>query len=214
MINTGILFDLDGTLWEVVDSTYTNINIIAKKYGVEVSRDVVYQSFGKNKFEIAKNYFPTFSEEKALSILEEANNENLKRLKENGGYIYPGLEEVLFELKQKYSLYIVSNAVNKEYIEAFLISSKLWKYFNDYIAASELLISKGEAISKIIEDYELTNTIYVGDTINDYEAAQLANVEFVQCLYGFDKDLKCKYKIKDISELPTVIEKITKNQND
>ena len=41
MINDGILFDLDGTLWEVIDSTYININIIAKKYGVEVSKELV-----------------------------------------------------------------------------------------------------------------------------------------------------------------------------
>ena len=31
----GILFDLDGTLWEVTDRTYESVNEITKKYGLK-----------------------------------------------------------------------------------------------------------------------------------------------------------------------------------
>ena len=34
-MKNSILFDLDGTLWEVIESTYKSVNIIAKKYSLK-----------------------------------------------------------------------------------------------------------------------------------------------------------------------------------
>ena len=34
-MNKGIIFDLDGTLWEVTNATYNNLNRVAKKYNLE-----------------------------------------------------------------------------------------------------------------------------------------------------------------------------------
>ena len=61
------------------------------------------------------------------------------------------------------------------------------------------------------DDKYIDNAIYVGDTIKDYNAAENSNLSFIQCLYGFDKDLNCRYKINDISELDSAIDKILKN---
>ncbi len=132
-------------------------------------------------------------------------------MKKYGGNIYEGLENTLKKLNKKYDLFIVSNTDNKEYIEAFIETSKLNDYFKDYIAASELKISKSEAIKKIIKENNISKSIYVGDTIKDYEATLLAGVPFIQAKYGFGKDLKTTYYINSIEELPNVIEKIFNN---
>ncbi len=207
--NIGILFDLDGTLWETTDSVYQSLNEVAKKYDLNpIDRDKVMSGFGLNKYDYSKLFFPDFNEEERLNLLEEVDNKNINLLTNNGGYIYPGLEQVLFELNSKYDLYIVSNTNHKEYIEAFLISSKLWKYFKNYEAASEILVSKGEAILKVIENYELDMAIYVGDTFKDMEAANIAGIPFVQCLYGYGDNLNTKYYVNNVEELPEVIENI------
>ncbi len=112
------------------------------------------------------------------------------------------------KLNEIYNLFIVSNTDRKEYIEAFFTTSKLGKYFSDYLVASELNISKSEAIKKIIADNKLVKSIYVGDTIKDLEATKLINIPFIQAKYGFGNDLKTSYYIDSIEELPGVIQRM------
>lgn len=209
MTRKAIIFDLDGTLWEVIDSTFTSLNEIAKKYNCSpISKELVMKNYGNNKIESAKLLFPTLGQEEAFKLLDEADILNVKNLTENGGYLYPGLEETLFNLKQDYDLYIVSNTSTKKYIESFLISSRLFSFFKDYVAASEIILSKGDALIKLMDDYYIDEAIYVGDTLKDQKAALVANIPFIQCLYGFGEDLGCKYKINDITELCECVDKI------
>lgn len=209
MKRQGILFDLDGTLWEVIDATYESANEVTKKYNLkEVTLETVCKTFGFNKQESAKSYFPYLDIEKAQKMLDEISDVNIKRLKEYGGNVYKNVEETLKTLYNDYDIFIVSNTGHSEYIEAFLISSGLEKYFKDYIAASEQNLSKADAIKKVIAEYKLDKSIYVGDTIKDLEASNEAGVPFVQAKYGFGGDLKTKYYINSIEELPNVVEKI------
>lgn len=205
----GIIFDLDGTLWEVTNTTYNSVNEIAKKHNLdEVKIETIRSVFGCNKEESAKLYFPSLPLEEALKLTDEIAIINIHNLKKYGGNIYEGLESSLKNLKEKYDLFIVSNTDNKEYIEAFLKTSGLNNYFKDYIAASELKISKAEAIKKIIRNHNLSESIYVGDTIKDYEATKLAGIPFIYAKYGFGKDLKTTYCINSITDLPSIVEKV------
>lgn len=208
MNRKGILFDLDGTLWDTFDITFKSINKIVKKYNLDkVSKDTVIKSFGLNKFEISKLYFPNVELDKGLKYFDESENFNIEYLKNHGGIVYSGVSDVLIKLYEKYDLFIVSNASSKKYIEAFLISSNLGKYFKDYIAASEINISKACAINKIINDYKLDWCVYIGDTLKDMEAAKLCNIPFIQAMYGFGDVCKCDYYINSINELPYIIYK-------
>ena len=205
MGKNGIIFDLDGTLWETIESNYNALLEVIKKYNLKpVSKQMLCDNYGNSKKQSAAFLFPDLNEEKAFAVLEEIDDITIKNLEINGAYIYPGLEEALFNLHEKYSLYIVSNAATKKYVEAFLTSSKLFKYFEDYYAASEMKLTKAEAIKKIIEDNNIDKAIYVGDTLNDLNAAKEANIPFIDCLYGFGKELDTKYKIKDVSMLNEV----------
>lgn len=209
MERKAVIFDLDGTLWESIDSTYSSLNKVAKEHNCsEISRELVLKNYGNNKVESAELFFPNLEKEEAFKLLDESDQLNIDNLTINGGYLYPGLEEVLFNLQQDYDLYIVSNTSTKKYIESFLISSKLFKYFKDYVAASEIILSKGNALIKLMDDYYIKEAVYVGDTQKDKKAAEVANIPFIQCLYGFGPDLDCEYKIDDISQLPDCVNSV------
>lgn len=120
--NEAIFFDLDGTLWEVIDSTYNIVNKITQKYNLpSVTINTICNVFGKNRIESAKLYFPNLREEDALILVDEIAILNIKNLKENGGNVYKNVKETIKRLKKDYDLYIVSNTAHKEYIESFLI---------------------------------------------------------------------------------------------
>ena len=207
--NNAVIFDLDGTLWEVIDSTLYSVNEIANKYDLgEVKRETICKVFGLNKEESAKLYFPFLELTESVKLMDEIAVINIKNLKQNGGNIYPHLKEVLTELKNQYKLFIVSNTAEMDYIEAFLTSSGTKNFFNDYIASSKLKIYKGDAIKKIIKDNNIKKAIYIGDTIKDYEAANYAEIPFIQAKYGFGEDLNTKYAVNNLEELPEKIKNI------
>ena len=209
MQNKGVIFDLDGTLWDVTESTFYSTNVVTQKHKLkEISKETICNVFGCDKEESAKLYFPELQLSKSLNLMDEIAKVNIENLNQNGGVLYSNLEKVIIELSKKYTLFIVSNTAESKYIEAFLYSSKLKRYFSDYIAASEINISKGEAIKKIISKNNLKNAIYVGDTKKDLEAAKIAQIPFIYAQYGFGKKLKTQYNIYDIKELPGVVKGI------
>ena len=71
----------------------------------------------------------------------KGDNQNEKETRN----VYQNLENILIKLKEKYKLAIVSNCADG-YIEAFLNSSGLAKYFDDYLPAGKYRLEKGEAI--------------------------------------------------------------------
>lgn len=212
MSKIGIIFDLDGTLWDVSNSTLESTNEVAEKHNVKkVTIQTVCNGMGLQTKENAKLYFPDIPLEEALKLKEEITMLNIKKLTENGGKLYSNVEQTLKILSENYDLFIVSNTGYQEYIESFFISSGMKKYFKSYLAASKLKISKGKAITKVINDYNLDKAIYVGDTKLDKEASEEAEIPFIQAKYGFGEDLKTSYGVDEIKELPIVIKNILGN---
>ena len=203
-----IIFDLDGTLWETIDTTWSSMTDVLKKHMDKIGRDLICRNFGNNKEETARLFFPNMSLDDAYSMIDEVDLKNIQTLTEKGGHVYSGLEEVLQQLRKDYDLFIVSNSASRKYIEAFLISSGLSFCFQDFIAASEVGITKGDAILQLMKKYSISDAIYVGDTIKDWEAAKSIGVPFIQCLYGFGNDLRCEYQIQSIKDLCKVVELI------
>lgn len=201
-----IIFDLDGTLWNTEDVVYEVVKETVKKYDFiqEITKDTIAKTMGCTFEETAEMFMPYLEKEKREEMLHEILDMTAKKLTVVGGNLYDGVEEVLIELKKKYKLAIVSNCA-AGYIESFLDSSNLRKYFEDFAAAAKMKVTKAEAIKAVLERNNITKAVYVGDTTKDFEASQGAGITFVQAKYGFGQDLKTKYSVNEITELPNII---------
>lgn len=205
-----VLFDLDGTLWNTEDVCYEVVKEVVDKYDFlqEITKETVSKTMGYTFEETAETFMPYLEKQKREEMLKEILDKAAQKLTEVGGNVYEGLEEVLIELSKKYELAIVSNCA-AGYIESFLDSANLRKYFKDFAAAAKMKVTKSEAIQAVLKRNNITKAIYVGDTIKDFEASQNAKIEFIQAKYGFGEDLKTKYFINQITELPDILNDIT-----
>lgn len=208
MVKYGIIFDMDGTLWDSAEGVVASWNeIIEKEYSPEktITTKDMQSVMGLTMDRLAARLFPELEETKRMELLEHCGNYENDYLRIHGGKLYEGLEDTLKELQKKYSLYIVSNC-QSGYIEAFLEHYGFEKYFEDIECYGNNLLEKGENIRKIVERNYLTDAVYVGDIQGDYEASKYAGIKFIHAAYGFGKINEPVMKIDNIKELLKVVD--------
>lgn len=200
----GLLFDLDGTMWDATENIRLSWNIAIKKFDELKNREITTEELqsvmGLPMDEIVKRFFPEFSKEKQLEILEECCQAENEYLMEHGGILYPMLEDTLKQLSEKYKLCIVSNG-QAGYIQTFLNAHNLSKYFTDYQNWGDNKVPKGENIKLVIERNEIKHAAYVGDTLGDAKAAKFAGIDFIYARYGFGTVDEFDYVIDEIKQL-------------
>ncbi|MEW9502057.1 HAD family hydrolase [Jeotgalibacillus marinus] len=194
-----IIFDLDGTIWDPIDTVLNAWNSRIKEHS-QIKRELTRIDFegtmGLQMHDISKKLFPYLSEDVRVKVITECCETEQGYLKKQGGNLYHNVEEVLNVLSKQYKLYIVSNCQDG-YIESFYEFHNLEKYFLDYENPGRTGLSKGENINLIIERNNLSNPIYVGDTEGDLNASRYAGIPFVYAKYGFGQ----------VSDYDEVIEK-------
>lgn len=210
MSKKGIIFDMDGTLWDSAEGVAKSwTRIVNKEYDTEriITVDEIHGVMGKTMDKIAEILFSELEEKARLSLLEKCCNDENEYLRENGGVLYPDLEETLIELKKDYNLYIVSNC-QSGYIEAFLDYYGFWKYFEDIECFGNNGLQKGENIRRLAERNGLVKAVYVGDIQGDYDATMEAGLPFVHAAYGFGTIAQEVPVIRCFKELPEVVKRV------
>ncbi len=206
----GIIFDMDGTLWDSAES-------VAKSWDTVVQREAnglrrittldIQQVMGHTMTEIAAMLFPMLSAKEAAGLMDQCCKEENDYLRAYGGVLYPNLENTLQILSEQYPLYIVSNC-QKGYIEAFLDYYKFGKYFLDTECFGNNQMNKAYNIDLIVRRNYLEHAVYVGDIQGDYDSSMRAGVEFIHASYGFGSINRSVPFIKEFSELPQAVSKI------
>lgn len=183
----GMIFDLDGTLW---DSTETSARIWTKLVSQypevtdTVTSEKLKRLFGKPLRDIGIALFQSVSEEKAANIIAECCRKQGPYIAKEGGILYPELEDTLKLLSEKFKLFIVSNCEDG-YIESFFEAHGLSKYFCDYECPGRTGRLKADNIQLVVERNQLKAPVYIGDTAGDAAAAKEAGVPFIFAEYGF-----------------------------
>ncbi len=204
----GIIFDLDGTLWDSSENVALAYSEVMQRHGFgTLSRDGLKKLMGKTMDAIAEALFPSAGEEEREKLMDEAMENEQAVLRVKGGVLYPQLEETLAELGNRYPLYIVSNC-QCGYIETFYEAHGLEKYFSGNACFGEAKLQKAENIKLLMQRRALDRAVYVGDTMGDYEASCGAGIPFIHARYGFGEVPQAQYAINSISELPALADKI------
>jgi len=116
----------------------------------------------------------------------------------------PNLEKVLAALRDRYHLAVATNRTNT--IHTILDVFNLAGYFDLVVSSLDVNRPKPhpEAAFKILDYFsaEAQKSIYVGDSIVDYEVARQAGVRFVAYKHP---ELKADYHIDDLRELLAIV---------
>ena len=185
----GILFDLDGTLWDSTEAVVVSWAMAladAPDVPAPPTREQLEGVMGMTAENLMAVLFPQLSRQRHLELFERCCQVENQYLREHGGILYPQLEETLERLSRQVPLCIVSNC-NDGYIPSFLEAHRLGRYFTDWECIGRTGKQKWENIRLVIQRNHLRRPVYVGDTVLDQEAAQKAGVPFLHAAYGFGR---------------------------
>ena len=183
----GIIFDLDGTLWdstEVILKVWNDAANEFKEITKKLTLEDIQSVMGLLLEDIGKKFYPDLSDERIKELVKHCSKTENEYLSIHGAKLYEKLEETLQKLAENHKLFIVSNC-GDGYIESFFKAHNMEKYFIDFENPGRTGMPKWENIKLIVERNKLKNPVYVGDTAGDRKAAKLAGVPFVFAKYGF-----------------------------
>ncbi len=203
----GIIFDLDGTLWDSSEEIRRSWGaVLAKQPDIRrlPSREELEGVMGLGAEELTEKLFPYLPLSRRLEIFDECAVYECAYLTEHGARLYPQVCETLARLSETHPLFIVSNCADG-YIQSFLAAHGTAKYIRDFECIGRTGKPKSENIRLIIERNGLKARVYVGDTQWDFDAATAAGVPFIFAAYGFGH-VENTPRIAAPAELPALVE--------
>ena len=207
----GILFDLDGTLWDatpVMEGVWARV-LAQHPHAVRppVTMEEIRGNMGLLIPDIAARMFPALSPEEGVAMLNAFNTADELCLAERGGCLFPREEEILTLLAARYPLFIVSNCQDG-YIECFYKGNGLGRFFSGEESAGRTGLPKSENIKLVAARYGLQNPVYIGDTALDYASARDAGVPFLHAAYGFGA-VDCPHSVQTFADIPAALEEMS-----
>ena len=190
-----LIFDLDGTLWDALDTYLASWNEGAKLENLNRSftRDDLHYVMGWERIKVLDHMFPDVTRERQEEIYRTINECRLRLMPQMGGVLYEGVREGLIRLSEKYKLFIVSNCPANLIVE-FMKWADLEKYITDEMAHGVNSMPKHYNIKLLVDKHGLKSPVYIGDTLGGGLETRKAGLPFVLLTYGFgttdDFDLK------------------------
>lgn len=183
-----LIFDMDGTLWDAVDTYVASFNEGYKTMKVNklITPEDLGHMMGWEKRKVLAHVLPEYDFETQDKIYEEINKARAKLIPELGGILYEGVKDGLARLSTRYKLFIVSNCP-EHVIRYFMRWADIEEYITDEMAHGVNSMPKNHNIKILIERHNLQNPVYIGDTETDSLESKLAGLPFIFLSYGFGK---------------------------
>tara|TARA_B110000259_G_C13978425_1_gene387657 strand:- start:226 stop:843 length:618 start_codon:yes stop_codon:yes gene_type:complete len=204
MKNKLIIFDLDGVLINSINNMKYALLSTEKKMNIKLNFND-YKKYlglpfddimGKMKIkvdvnQIKKNY-EHFSKKKISEIKIDKN-------------ILIGLKL----LKKNYKLAVFTSKSRNRTLNIL----KKYNFFKYIVTSDDIKKGKPnpEGLIKIISRLKVkkTNTIFVGDSLYDYQASKLAKIKYLHAMWGYERNIKKKnniIKIRKFSDISKIAE--------
>lgn len=199
----GIIFDVDGTLWDSTAEVAVAWNEALRNHSeveLVLTAEILKKEFGKPLPEIVQDLFPELSGEEQDRIAGYLFKYENERMETAPCVLYDGLKETIRALSERYKLFIVSNC-QEGYIEAFLKNTGLEECITDHLCPGDTGVYKADNIRLIMERNHLKTVVYVGDTQGDADACRIAGVPMIYAAYGFGEVANPEIQIHSFREL-------------
>ena len=181
-----LIFDMDGTLWDAVDSYCEIWNRTFRDFGVDctVGRDVLTGCMGLTLDVIygrVAGASPSVSAGEFIPRLVVNEKEMMPVL---GGVPYPDVREGIEQLSEKYVILLLSNC-GEGGLENMARHIGISEYVTECVSFGATNRPKDVNMRYLKDKYSLSFPVYVGDTDSDCRSAHKAGLPFVFASYGF-----------------------------
>ena len=181
----GIIFDIDGTLWDVRDEIALALTREVHNQGhpeINFTPENLTPVFGTPPNEVADLFMPHLPPQERYKLMEDCGNRQIQLIESlHTDRTYPGVKATIKKLAQQYPLFIVSNCPSG-YVRAFMRRNKLSPWITDYEEQGHTGLPKDKNIKLVMERSRLKSPVYIGDTKGDAESAKKAGTAFVWAL--------------------------------
>ncbi|WP_183565048.1 HAD family hydrolase [Mucilaginibacter sp. SP1R1] len=197
-----LIFDMDGTLWDAVDTYANSWNLVFEKRSIKriLGRDDLMQLMGMEGKKLTKVLMPDFDDDAAQGIYMDVNETRRQILPTSGGLMYAGVTEGFRQLATKYKLFILSNCA-VGIIPLFIKWADIEDQVTDSMAYGQNNMPKHHNMQLLIDKHQLKNPVYIGDTNGDAEQTRMAGIPFIFVTYGFGQTDDYELKFDDFESL-------------
>ncbi|MGC8947927.1 MAG: HAD family hydrolase [Thermoprotei archaeon] len=210
----GIVFDLDGTLWDSVDLLASAWVETLKLMGYNVSKDDIRPLIGLNGREIARRVAGEDAVSKFLQHLDFFDKYIVLHF--NEAPLFNGTMETLSELRKRGIKIGLATSTPRRRLEVILDYYKIRQFFDTTVAGDEVLYSKPDpsiylkAFGQL--DVEPKNGMVVGDT--EYDIIPAKKIGAFSVLIVNDKsrnvDKKPDFIVNKLNEIIELIDNLNK----
>jgi phosphoglycolate phosphatase len=181
-----LIFDMDGTLWDAVDTYAESWNVVFREMGIDITitREQLGGLVGMEGKKVIAILMPDFDDDKRRFIYDTVNERRKLILPQMGGILYDGVKEGLHQLATKYDLFILSNCA-AGIIRLFIDWAGIDHLIKDEMAHGINFMPKNHNMKLLSEMHGLKNPVYIGDTAGDGAESRKAGIPFVFVSYGF-----------------------------
>jgi len=184
-----IIFDFDGVILDSVPVKTEAFRKLFQEYPKEITDKFIefhLKNGGVSRYEKIRYFFEgllnkKINEEKILYFAKKYS-ELTKQELANEKYLIKDSIDFIKKNYKKYNMHIASGADEND-LKYICDKLELTKYF---VSINGSPTKKSEIIKSILEsnDYKKSETVMIGDSINDFEAAKESGIEF----YGYNND--------------------------
>lgn len=183
------MFDLDGTLTDPKIGITTSVHYALAKFGIEVAdRETLVPFIGPPLIESFERYFGFSHEQAREAVAAYREYFGVTGLYEND--LYPGIAELLAELKARDIVLGVATSKATIYAERILAHFDLDQYF-DIVVGSNLdhtRVAKTEVIAHLRREhagFQTDRIVMIGDREHDIFGAAAHGVAGIGVAYGY-----------------------------
>ena len=191
MIIRAVLFDLDGTLVDSLEDLTDAVNHIRSAYShPPLTADAVRLKVGKGARNLVEQVLPDVADaeiDRALGMFLEFNKQHIA----DKSRLYPGIREMLKGLAANdIKMAVISNK-DEDLSTLILQTLGIHDLFESICGGNTYPESKPSPLPLLNEVEKLGvaphECVMVGDSINDIQAGQQANIISIGCTWGYGR---------------------------